>query len=646
MTLALVALLLFAADTVEVPSAPPDPARQVITRAEIEAAGLYRLPDLFRLIDGVRTQSVDGFTWRTSSAGRPFGAEAWTLLVDGTRIDIAQWGEQNLSLVPVAITHVDSVEVWHGPQFVAGTIAPGGVIHIWTSQPTRGVEARAGVGIGNEVGDPGPFRYVPERASRNVDKFGADYEGLVAWTGSAVRAQARGKLLRFYATDFAAFDRNQAALGGNPALRLFAPALRLEADALGGTHTLSVLGGGANDLWFFQPFGREIPVQRRWGQISAHGDAALSPHLRLGYRAAYVENRLDAWEGAALGLDPRWRERTVRAGLDGLWQRGPLAAGLSGEIQRTTVERAEGFTLATLIGHAARTTARSRSGFDASLAVSEGATAVSAALSTRHAVGRWTIGARAAHTQELPQQAGRFGFWFERGYTSFADDFGLRLQVTGVEQAESPRTSTQQSLDLNATGALGQGLRLDAGIAVRRLGDVYFETQAQAPDPSPTRTYLAPSTLLRTDGESTTATGRLALRFARPRWNGRVFYDGLAVLDGNLDRAREAVPRHRAGATATLVPDPSFSITGTLTYRSASRWPAYEILDGGNDGLYDDDVPSVWLLDASAQKTLWHERLRLSLLFRNLLGQEERYHPIGAALDLRFYLRVEFLLGR
>jgi hypothetical protein len=53
----------------------------------------------------------------------------------------------------------------------------------------------------------------------------------------------------------------------------------------------------------------------------------------------------------------------------------------------------------------------------------------------------------------------------------------------------------------------------------------------------------------------------------------------------------------------------------------------------------------MWLLDAAAEKWFWQRRLRASLLFRNLLGQEERYHPIGAALDLRFYLRVELVLG-
>lgn len=168
--------------------------------------------------------------------------------------------------------------------------------------------------------------------------------------------------------------------------------------------------------------------------------------------------------------------------------------------------------------------------------------------------------------------------------------------------------------------------------------------QPLAPDPA--LSYL--SLPVRLDGESgqTVATGRAVLRRARGPWRGRVFYDGLAVLEDDIDTEWiwEPVPRHRAGATATLTPEPGFSVTGSLTHHAAARWPAYWLLDGANGGLYSMDIPAVWLLDASMQKRLWQERLRLSLLFRNLLNREERYHPVGAALDLRFYLRVELLL--
>ncbi len=637
MMLAALALLasLAAADTTR--PAPPDPARQVITRAEIEAAGLYRLPDLYRLLDGARTSTVDGFTWRADLlGGDPFAAETWTLLVDGERGEAGLFGEQNLSLVPVAITQVDSVEVWMVPRLVAGTFAPGGVLHLHTSRPRSGMAARGGLAIGNETGDPGPFRYVPERFTRNVDKFGTDYDALASFGAGRWRAQARFKLLRFYATDFAAFDRNSEALGANPALRLFAPALRLEADALGGTHAVSLLGGGSHDLWFFQPFGREIPVRRLWGQAGLHGRLPVAPQASLGYRLALAENRLDAWEGAALGLDPRWQTRTVRAGLDGQGALGAWTARLGGEVRHVSAAGAEGFTLGEVSGQLGRTTPRSAQHLDLSLAVA-GEVAARAALGSRHALGAWTLGATAALAQRLPEETDRFSFWRARGYDAFEP-------FVAVEQAEAAGVTTEALLRLDAAGRLTPPLSVEASAAVRTLHGLTLETQPAAPDPDALETPRL--LVVDADAEGQVVRGRVNVRWAQAGGRARVFYDGQAAAGGGaaFERAWEAVPRHRAGAEAAVSAGDSFTLSAMLTHRSAARWPAYAPLSGGNGGLYDARIPAVWLLDASGEKWLWQRRLRASLLFRNLLNQEERTHPVGAALDLRFYLRVELNL--
>ena len=637
------ALLLAVADTTDAP-ASPDPARQVITRADIEAAGLYRLPDLYRLIDGVRTATVDGFTWRAHLlGGDPFGAEDWTLLVDGERVEVALFGEQHLSLVPVAITQVDSVEVWTTPRVVAGTFASG-VIHLHTNRSGRGerrsVSARGGAALGNEIGDPGPYRYVPERSSRNVDKFGGDYEGLVSIGGSAGRAQARFKWLRFYATDPAAVGRNQQALGGaNPALRLFAPAVRLETDALGGTHALQLLGGGSNDLWFFQPVGRELPVRRLFGQAALHGRVPVAPRAAVAYRFSLAENRLDERGETALGLDPRWRERHMRGGLEGRWQRDALAVTLGGEVEQAEADGSDGFTAGMLTGTLAHETARHRYHLDAAFAHSGERTATSVAAGTRHVLRPGlAVAATAALAQRLSQQAARFGFWRAQGYAAFED-------LLTVEQPGPPGVTTEALLSLGASARLRPSVTLGANAAVRSFRGLTLETQPTAPHPDSLRVprvlVVAP------DVEGEVVSGRVALRAARGPWRGRLFYDGQAPVGGEaaFERAWAAVPRHRAGVTAALAPDPNFTVSGSLTYRSAARWPAYAALDGAGGGLYSEAIPAVWLLDAALEKWFWQRRLRASLLFRNLLGQEERYHPVGAALDLRFYLRVELKLG-
>jgi hypothetical protein len=266
--------------------------------------------------------------------------------------------------------------------------------------------------------------------------------------------------------------------------------------------------------------------------------------------------------------------------------------------------------------------------------------AVSAVLHTRHALGAWTLGATAAIVRRLPEEEERFGFWFRRGY-----DASERIGVD-VDILVPPSVAEETTLGVNAAGRIGLGLLLEAGAAVQSLRGVYREVKPVAPPPTSDRP--TPRIQIVADGAGEFVRGRVGLRAEVGRWRGRAFYDLRAPLDRDEALEREAwevVPRHQAGIRAALAADPSFTVSGSLTYRSGAEWPSYTPFDGANDGLYHDAVPAMWLLDAAAEKWFWQRRLRTSLLFRNLLGQEERYHPIGAALDLRFYLRLELTLG-
>lgn len=627
------ALALPAADTT---GGPHDPARTLITAEEIEAAGLYRLPDLFRLVPEARTATVEGLSWRAHLGGAdPFAEEDWIVLLDGERLDLGLFGEQNLALVPVSITHLDSVEVWTTPRVAAGTFAAG-VIHLHTRRPRPGPSLRAGFAVGNEAGDPGPFRYVPDLTSPNVDKFGPDHEAEIGYGARSWRAQARYGWTRFYATDPAAMERNTEALGGRyPALGVLAPAVRLEADALGGTHALSLLGSRADDLWFSAPVGRELPVRRLAGQASLSGRVPVAPSAHLAYRLALAGTRMEEWGETALGLEPGWRGRTMRAGMEGRWRRGALAASLGLDAEHLAARGAEGVALGRLTATLSRTPSPSaQQRLEASLAAAGGDVAASAALSARQTRGRLTLGAAASLAQRLPAEAARLGFWRARGYDAFG-------RLVDFEGDAAPGTTTQALARLDAEVRIAPGLAARAHAEARAFRGLTLETQPTAPDPDALeavrRTFVVPGVRGQALGAGA------SLHLARGAWSGRLFYDGRAPSGGGdaFRRAWAAVPRHRAGASAAVTAGDAFTLWGSLAYRSSSRWPAFEGFEG-----YRPEVPAAWLLDAALEKALWQRRLRLSLLLRNVLDAEERYHPAGAELDVRLYLRAEVLLGR
>src|SRR5690606_24364651 len=123
------------------------------------------------------------------------------------------------------------------------------------------------------------------------------------------------------------------------------------------------------------------------------------------------------------------------------------------------------------------------------------------------------------------------------------------------------------------------------------------------------------------------------------------FYSLLAPLGGSdaFEAAWARVPRHRAGAALTLRPGPSFAVHGRFEALSATRWPGYRDVAGAeapNGTVYTDGTPALALLDLAVEQAVWDRRARVSLLFRNLLNAEERYHPLGGTLAFRLFARV------
>ena len=82
-----------------------------------------------------------------------------------------------------------------------------------------------------------------------------------------------------------------------------------------------------------------------------------------------------------------------------------------------------------------------------------------------------------------------------------------------------------------------------------------------------------------------------------------------------------------------------------LQYRVTTNWFDYRDIDLQTNGEYSSSPPAYTLLDLATEKWFWRRRVRTSLAVRNLLNDRVILHPIGATLDLGFYVQVELLLG-
>lgn len=652
--LALLALLAVstAAAQVEDPARgerPACPGAVVVTRAEIEAAGVVYLSDLLRLLPPLRRLTLDGFSWRAAAgSGAPFADAPFLVLVDGVPADLDFLGEADLEGLPVPIPDLARVTYCPVAEPAAGVWAGGGTLRLETRPATVGLTSRGSWQIGNETGDPGPFRYT-DRGTPNVDKSGPDVEGAFRYgaarpDGPAVAGRADLRVLRFYATDPAITLRTGTATrrpGTNQ--RIITTALRGEAGVSGAEpaarHAFALAGRYVSDLFFLEGAGRELPLRR----LDAHADALGPLFSGLRYRVAAHLQGADDEDAEIAGFDPRWRRRSLTTALyDGTVPEQPgLHYGAS--VTHTDASGAgltpDGFTLGTAYGGYVRPGPLG-SRTTLALTTTGGALGAKATQTLGLTRGPAHLALTAALDRRLPEEAPGYGFWRARGLTGLE-----RPAVTYTPALPVPRTEGALRLDAHyATAAV----QVQGGAHAWAGRGLYVERPALGLADDATTAVGAVAAVPDAHGGALGAWARATA--ARGLWHGEAWYSLLAPLGGSSD-FRETwarVPRHRAGAAVTLRPDPGFSLRASFEAQSATRWPGYAALSGATtpDGYgYTDGTPALALLDLAVEKGLWDRRARVSLLFRNLLNTEERYHPLGAALDFRLYARITAGLG-
>ena len=584
----------------------------VVTQAELQAAGAAHLHDALRLAGVFHGVTVDGFDLRPVAAVGVPGAEAVRVFVDGAPAARGAGPEPpGLEALPVALGEVEAVVVCPGPG-VAGGAFGGPWIDVRTGPPSRW--AYGAVSYGNEAGDPGPALFF-DPTLPNVDRLGPDVEagaGISLGERTPVWAVIRHR--DFLPTDPAIIDRTIAAsvrerypkrIGPVVAVALAGDGLRVRAAAR-----------QFADLPFVPEAAREIPLAHTSAQATVSQTWAVPGGRAWGHvHAAALQLERPDW--SALAVDPDWSEARAEAALGA--ESGRDGRRLGGGLRGVAVSadgpgQAEGTRLAdgsVALGSAWARVGRSFERVDLDVTAS-GAVAGSGVGAGLLAQSGWRPAPRlgvtlaASWRRTLPEETPDLAFWVGRVYA------GVPSTVPEAAPVEVAH------LRLGVTGRLGE-VRLGASAEGQR-------TWADVGVPG-----AVFSGLFEADG--TAAVGRVDAS-----WAGRGLGLGASahargVLSGT-DAYRASwrrLPRLGVALDATLRPDDRLALWARVEGRSGTHW----------DGFLEADLPAALLLDLGVSKRAWGERLRVSLAGRNVLGAEERTHPLGAELAPRLFVRLE-----
>ena len=583
--LVLAGLLALAGDSLEV--APPCPGGAVVTRTDLEAAGAGHLREALRLAgrDAVSVHGLDALP--TATAGVPF-TSAVRVLVDGAPAlrggGIEPLGVEALLIV---LGEVERVVLCPGDG-VAGGAFGGPWIDVQTAAPAR--QAYAAAVLGNESGDPGPLRYL--RDQPNVDRWGPDLEAAaVAHAGDATAwLSLRDQLFR--PTDPAVFPRTVTAT-----VPTFFP------KRTGRTFTLAGQRRGLrarasvrrfDDLPFVAGAGREIPLTHHSAQSTVSGSATHGG-VRVWGHGHLSHVRIDRPPWSALEADPSWSDVRADAALALEVARGGQSAAGGGRLE-VVGARAPGLDATVAVGRAWLRAASSRPQSGVAMTLSgTGAGGGIGAGGQAEAWWRGPVGVRATLSarRTLPEERLDGAVWAGRGYRAPG--------IAGLEAVQAPEDVARAQIVLDGTAA--------------RLG---WTVGADAQR-----------------GRALEAEGSALRAWASARWGARVLE---VAAGGRVQRAMsgtaayraawDRVPGARAWLQATVRPDDRLALWGRLEGVDGTEWRPGR-------------TPAFLTLDLGVSKRAWRDHLRLSLGGRNVLGADERTHPLGARLEPRLFIRAQ-----
>ena len=615
-------------------AAEPRPNAQIITDEAIKRAGLVRLGEITRLLDGWVAASIDGFNRQLAPVGAVPGTQPWTLWVDGHRVYMEGWSLRQLDRLPIPLEDVAYVEVSTVPQVFQGSLVSRGIIHIHTHRPPAGWTLRAGYWTGNESGDPGPYRFTPEGSRvNNVDRLGPDYEASLAYR-RGVWGRVGGLTRIHFPTDPAILPRLRPLMNDYPQRRTAGLNLQVRNETSRSTTGFWAGLAGAEDFVYLRPLAQQIPALTLYGQAGLQGHWSFTPVWSMRYRAGYATNRMTGREDAA-GLAPDWRvdHRAAHISLrrEQLASRAEAGAFVEQEVAH----------MGTTLDNDSRTVT---GGFVQYQRTQTWGPQPGAALQVRYDGSDWAYQALAnaswyvrpvhtftgavSYTERYFAEVYDYWHWTRQG-APLLDDLGVSYDIEGA-----PAKTRLLKADFRWRIVPTQLFEARIGTFYKYYLDATLE-QRDLSYQVDTDAYAGSARVVSGLGGHV-AGGFLSVSY---RWQPWLLQRMLYQLhkdiaaDEQFLALREAQPDFLARTAFVYQPRQSLSVELLATYQSATNWAGY----GEGRGLY---VPPFFRIDLAATKWFWDRRLRGQVVVRNVLNESYRTFPAGPTFPLSLLIRL------
>ncbi len=144
----------------------------ILKKNDLKFFPIIRLSDIYSILPQIDLYTLDGYR-HTSLKNNLFEQTPAdiSILINGVKTNFGFLDKVNLSQLPLDPNAIDSIVIQYYPVNYFGNYSAGILIDFITKEPPEDISFSFNYSTGNEVGDPGPYRYT-KYFSNNVDQFG------------------------------------------------------------------------------------------------------------------------------------------------------------------------------------------------------------------------------------------------------------------------------------------------------------------------------------------------------------------------------------------------------------------------------------------------------------------------------------------
>ncbi|MCX6152509.1 MAG: hypothetical protein NTX22_18430 [Ignavibacteriales bacterium] len=617
--------------------------KQIINSKEIFDSGIVNLSDIFLLAEKWNSYTIDGSNWYANANNlSPYQRQNFIVMLDGQRIDMNFFDQQNLNMLPITIDQIDYVELINSPQIYAGEFTERGLIHFHTKNPVKKLSAHFNYTTGDKTGDPGPYKYT-QYTSPNVDHINYLLSTTVFYGSSNWNLSGHFNRDENFLTDPELKKRiSNLSVDYNKAV-LNSFSLKLSVNALTGNHNFFVGVSDRKDFFFFKPYGNEIPVSQVIHHVGLNGNVQPTSNLTLNYSLKLSGTNLEKLENKQ-NLDFDFKLNNLSAKIDGIYSAKSFQMILGLDFEKYSIETKQQIEGNELIfrkfyGNMNFDISKSFSqSFGIYLLRNDKNWSLKSVINNYWKLNAFhSLNTSFTYSQHLLNEDLNYWTWFEKGYT-FSNENRTVYNLNGIFNK-----STLYTADLNYVYKFDSTLSIKAGGNFRHFSNYYLEKQifqfSENTSSFNSAVEISPNNSLKVISGQVGIEVKMSSNIKQ-----KLFYYYQKDFWGNDDfrNAWKAFPTHSLVWIFDYKPVESFSISTRLKYVSPTKWLEYQYYPAQSSTSNSFITKSRINYDISIQKWFGGKIIWTNIIFRNIFNKPENYYPIGVNMNLRWYVQVRF----